>query len=502
MKKHLQIATLFMKTLENENLEIFIPVRVLIGKTDENEMRFYDLLSQKSYYWLDSYSDDENYVGFHEHRTLESVIKQYPHMPIFDILNEYLKKQKERVYFYALENGDVGDFCLRSLPINEFREKYKLNVTYNYFPDNLNEIDFKRLDKDQKLFMEHQKQQKQNQEEDNESSLPSINQVYDNIRKHIFCQDKPIKRILTAIYRNLAFEDPRLKANIFLYGPTGVGKTAIINQIGKNLGLPVVVEDATAFTVAGYEGKSCEEALRHLYELANGDLELAQHGILVFDEIDKKRKEGSGSSGVSAEGVQNSLLKIIEGGVFEVTLERNRGEKVMFDTSSLTVIVSGAFTDLFKEKKQNRPVGFQPNSDNGSIDGQDDIVQKFVKYGMTSEFVGRFNSLVELNSLTKADLKNILLNAESSAYKAYKDNLEKAGYNIKINDELVTKICDLAYKRGTGARALNEIVNSLFEDVMFTLLSSDDENKEVVLHSDLIPNTEPEKQKVLKNTVQ
>ena len=498
MNKHLQIATLFMKSLETDELEIFIPVKVLIGKTDENEMRFYDVLSHKSYYWLDSYSDDGNYVGFHEHRTLDSVTKHYPGMKIFDALNEYLKKQKEKVYFYALENGDVGDFCLRSLPIDEFREKYGLKIAYNYFPDNLNEIDFKRLDKDQNLFMEQHKQEQDNEE----SSLPSINQVYDNIRKHIFCQDKPIKRILTSIYRNLAFEDPRLKANIFLYGPTGVGKTAIINQIGKNLGLPVVVEDSTAFTVAGYEGKSCEEALRHLYELANGDLDLAQHGILVFDEIDKKRKNSSGSSGISSDGVQHSLLKIIEGGVFEVTLDRNRGEKVMFDTSHLTVIVSGAFDDLYKEKKKSRTVGFQSNAEDVSPDKQVDTVQKFVDYGMASEFIGRFNSLVELNSLTKDDLKNILLNAESSAYKAYKDNLERAGYNIKINDDLASRICDLAYKRGTGARALNEIVNSLFEDVMYTLFSSDDDNKEVILHSDLLPHTENEKKKVLKNTVQ
>lgn len=500
MNRHLQIATLFMKSLETDKLEIFIPVRVLIGKTDENEMRFYDVLSHKSYYWLDSYSDDGNYVGFHEHRTLDSVTKHYPGMKIFDALNEYLKKQKEKVYFYALENGDVGDFCLRSLPIDEFREKYGLKIAYNYFPDNLNEIDFKRLDKDQNLFMEQHKQEQE--EESNKPSLPSINEVYDNIRKHIFCQDKPIKKILTAIYRNLLFEDPRLKPNIFLYGPTGVGKTAIINQISKILGLPMVIENSTDYSVTGYEGKSCGEALKHLYDRANGDLDLAQRGILVFDEIDKKRNQDGNSSNVAFGGVQDSLLKIIEGATFDITVDRHTGETIKFDTSLLTVIVSGAFEDLYKEKREKRSIGFQTNTSEITINEDDDMIKKIVNSGMKSEFIGRFNLFAELNSLNKENLKNILLNSESSAYKAYVENLGMAGYKTTINDDLANKICELAYKRGTGARALNEIVNSLFDDVMYTLFSSDDDNKEVILHSDLLPHTEHEKKKVLKNTVQ
>ena len=331
--------------------------------------------------------------------------------------------------------------------------------------------------------------------------MPSITSVYEEITKHVMCQDSQVRRLLTAIYKNLAFENRQLKSNIFIYGPTGVGKTAMLNQISKILGLPMVIEDSTAFTVAGYVGKSCDEALRHLYEVSNGDLELAQHGILVFDEIDKKSNKGSSGGGIASEGVLHSLLKIIEGGTIEVELNHNTGEKIMFATSNLIVIVSGAFEGLLKDDKRTASIGFNPPKTLNNIKNQtNDIADKLVDYGMAREFVGRFNTFIKLNELTKDDLKNILINSNSSALKIYLEQFKNFGVNIKITDELIDRICDLAINKHTGARALNNIVNEIFEDILYNLFSDTNVKEDIVLDKDILCETE--KKLVLKNTVQ
>ena len=264
----------------------------------------------------------------------------------------------------------------------------------------------------------------------------------------------------------------------------------------------MVIEDSTSFTIAGYVGKSCDEALRHLYEVSGYNLALAEHGILVFDEIDKKRKKGaSDNGGISSEGVLHSLLKIIEGGVFEVELDHHTGEKIMFDTSNLIVIVSGAFEDLLKKEIQTSPIGFNAvNSVNNVVNTSGDVAESFVKYGMAREFIGRFNTFIKLNELTKDDLKNILINGESSALKIYLRQLKEYGVNVTVTDELIDKICELAILKRTGARALNNIVNEIFEEILYKLFANTDVKSEIVLDKDIINNND--KKLVLKNTVQ
>ena len=499
-KKELEVAVLFQRCYEDDDVCILMPTRLLIGVQDEINYRFYDILSQDFYYSTDRFLyDDEAIEGFAFSRSLNHLKKMYCGLDTAYACFNYLNDVRKKVYFFDL-NEETYD--LEGLPIEEFNQQFDMEFKYLDTPQTLDSIDFDKLEKTKKDLLEIEIDEEEQKVV--AQPLPPIDELYNQITKNVLCQDEAVKSVLTAIYRHKQFDHPKFKANILLYGPTGVGKTEILRQISKKLNLPMVVEDANSYTVAGYKGKDVEDALRNLYIKADGNLELAQHGILVFDEIDKKNKRGNESSGVSSDGFLNALLKIIEGDVYQVDLS-GKGlskETISFDTSKLIVIVSGAFQDMLKKK--NKPtvsLGFASNAE-AENKHNEDIVDKFVEYGMPPEFMGRFNDFIEMNSLSKDDLKKILLYSESSLLMLYKEKFEKIGIDIKITDEFIDKVCTLAYKRGTGVRALNFIINDIFNKWLYHSFSnSGQDNKEIVLDETTFESTQS-KRLVLKKTVQ
>lgn len=485
MNNELQVAILFYKLMDDSNVELFVPARVLLGKLNKDETKFYDIISQTVVNYLDNFSGTgvENYTGFYYPISLSSfTIKKFPEDFVTEISN-YMSEIKKKAYFYSLETGEISDYKLKSLPLDEFHKKYGLKVNYSFVPTDINNIDFdKLLNANRKLNELAEDNMPDDYEKLEQLDIPPIDEVYENIKKNVLCQDNQIKTILTAIYKNLVFSDPSIKSNVLIYGPSGVGKTAILKQIGEHLNIPVVIEDSTLYTVSGYRGKDCEEVLKHLYMAANGDQALAEHGILVLDEIDKKNKKGSNDEGVTTEGVLNSLLKIVEGGMFEVTISEKTDEVINFDTSHLTVIVSGAFEKMLNEKSKTKQIGFSNGVINTDLVKENsDITSQFIKYGMPKEFIGRFNTFVKLNSLTKDDLKYILLNSDRSVLKLFVKHLKNLGINLKFDDKLVEDICSLAYARNTGARSLNNIVSDLLNDSLYDVFSSTNEKNEIVL---------------------
>ena len=248
--------------------------------------------------------------------------------------------------------------------------------------------------------------------ENQESSimeLPRIQEVEESVLRSIIGQDEPVRQIITAIYKAIVFKS--IKTNLLIIGDSGTGKTETIRQILKVLNLPYTIEDATKYTQEGYYGADVEDMFYNLYENANKDIERAQNGVIVIDEIDKKAGNGfSGERDVSGREVLNSLLKLIEGSKVEVPTDEKPYE-IDFDTSNLIIIFLGAFSGLeeIRKKRLNstRP-GFALNGASESKQDTRLLKQDLIKYGLPEEFVGRISTIVEMNKLTKHDLASIL----------------------------------------------------------------------------------------------
>ena len=507
MKQKLQVAILFQRDIQTDTVELALPIRTLVGVLSEDGTKFYDRTGQQVLNDIDNYSDTSNCFGFYYPMPFEDFMTSNTPESVLQNINDYFKKIKEKVYFYKLETGTVNDFRLKSMPIDEFNSKYSITVNYSTAANNITNIDFDLLAKENAKMIGTDLENGETLENytDSDLDLPDIKELYDKITKNVLCQDAQIKKILTAIYKNILLDNPKLKSNILIYGPSGVGKTAILNQISENLGLPMVIEDATAYTIAGYKGKDCTDALRRLYFAANGDIDLAEHGILVFDEIDKKNKKSSNDDGVSTDGVLNALLKIVEGGTFEVPIDESKnGDIIEFDTSHLTVIVSGAFEKMLNKSKKTELIGFNNPINVNSTEVSNNtlgIVDKFIEYGMPKEFIGRFNTFVELNSLTKTDLKNILLNPDSSVLKLYIKDLADYKINIEFYDQIIERICDLAYAKNTGARALNNIVSELIDSILFEAFQFKAEEQNYVIDNNTLKAQGLEDKKTEKSIV-
>jgi len=297
-------------------------------------------------------------------------------------------------------------------------------------------------------------------------------------------------------------KDPRaqsaeyLKPNVLLLGPTGVGKTYLMRNVAKLIGVPFVKADATKFSETGYVGNDVEDLVRDLVKQAEGDVELAQYGIIYVDEIDKIAAEGSrGGRDVSGRGVQINLLKLMEEtevnlqspqdmmGQMKAFMEMQRGgkpKKPTISTKNILFIVSGAFDQLAESVRKrldlNR-IGFgsseeQEQSESGVNFLNKAETQDFIKYGFEPEFVGRLPVRVACDHLTKEDLADILLSSEGNALDQYRKDFDGYGIKFEIDDSAIREVARQAADEKTGARGLVTVLEKAFRDFKFELPST------------------------------
>ena len=372
----------------------------------------------------------------------------------FDFGNDFEGKR------FAVDFRYISELCEEygDYKTIEFLKRFEKRVGKCYIW-NFKNSDFEEI-KEKKFLKEKKKKKKKT-----ETNL-NILKMYDQVRETIIAQDEQVKQILASVYKNQkiinsSLDDrtiAKLKENIIVYGPTGTGKTEILTQIAKLCDVPIVIEDATSFSEIGYVGRDVSEMLGDLYSIAGNDVHLAEKGILVIDEFDKLGESGADGAmeGPSRNGVQRSLLKILDGGTITFREDNYDGTLIDFNTSKLTVVALGAFSSIKK------------NDDYSDISTKD-----FIDQGIMREVMGRFSKLVPMNHFSKDDYKRILLKSNLSPINTYQKLFDEMGIKFSYDDKLIDYIIEEAEALECGARSLKTVFDGIISDELFAVFAGD-----------------------------
>jgi ATP-dependent Clp protease ATP-binding subunit ClpX len=321
--------------------------------------------------------------------------------------------------------------------------------------------------------------------------LLTPSQIYAHLDQFVIGQERAKRMVAVAAYnhqkrimnKKAGEPNPIKKSNILLIGPTGCGKTHIARNLASILNLPFTVVDATEYTEAGYYGKDVEVMVAELLFKTGGRAEETRHGIIFIDEIDKIARRahgartGAGARDIGGEGVQQALLKLLEGSeIFvplNVTQHWNKHDFVLVDTSEILFICAGTFSDMPLIRQHALPLGFRGKRAVEKERNRKRVTTKdLLEYGMIAEFLGRLPVLVELEALTADDMMRILKEPPDSILKEYVHLLGLDDIELKFTDGALRMVIDYAMKAGLGARGLRSVMEEVMHDIMFDAPSS------------------------------
>ncbi len=339
--------------------------------------------------------------------------------------------------------------------------------------------------------------------------LPSARAILERLDEHVMGQEVAKKIIATAaashlrasLHNKSAGPDEKIgKSNILIYGPTGTGKTFIVNMLARILGKDLSKHNAPDYTAAGYVGKSVEGMIQDLFNACENDVERTENGIIFIDEVDKiaVSRGGAGGKDVNGRAVQQALLTMLEGEVVEVEMPGGNPmappKKVPIDTSGILFVCAGSFAGIEKivEKRlgtDNTPIGFGASSDEAveKVNYHAEITKEdLFAFGIIPEMIGRLPSRGHLDALDVETLRRIMTNPPNSHYKQRQRLFEISGSSLTFDDEALTAVAKFAQSQGTGARELNGVINHIILEYEFDLDPEAEDSKDIVITEEIV----------------
>lgn len=480
MKKYdLEFAILFTKSTKDTNTILF-PINIIFGNYDQENRVFVTLENNKYEHIIKT----KNQVGYFGRCNVTS-INNYKLLPKWLIKKKLMHEFTKNYYFCFHENSYKVPILITGKSIPKQDEKIYIN-SENKDYTLLLDIDsvlyyneyYKEFAKALKINIgEENNDPKEETKDEFNFKLPNISDLYSKLTSYVLDQDEPIKKILTAIWKQYNGFSLEKSRNILVSGKTGVGKTKIFNTLIKNINIPAVIVNATSYTASGYVGSDVQNMLVALLNKTNGDLEKAQKGILIIDEIDKLAQENSLSS-VGERKVQEELLKLVEAGSFMVSYN---GKEYNFDTSNLMVIAMGSFSRI--DKSTPNSIGFESKKiiKDSSISRGD-----MISNGMIPEFIGRFPIIIELNDLDYNSHLKIIKEGKYNIININKNFFESLGIKLTLNKGTHEAIAKLSSQSEYGAREIDSIVEKALENATFEVACHPDNYSELIISPDTI----------------